>query len=156
VQSQARTNSTAQFELVYMDLVLLLVRERLSDACGLPAAAMEVPQVLHYAVGQEFTPHLDYLHPELADQAADIAGGGQRAKTLLIYLNDGFEGGETDFPLLGLKFRGGKGDALMFTNILPGGAPDLRMRHAGLPPTAGEKWLFSQWVRDRPAPGSVS
>ena len=22
--------------------------------------------------------------------------------------------------------------------------------HAGLPPTRGEKWIFSQWIRDRP------
>jgi hypothetical protein len=150
-RNRTRTNSAAQFDLVYMDLVLLLIRERMSAACGLPVAAMEVPQAMHYAVGQEFAPHLDYLHPEVADQAADIAGRGQRAKTVLVYLNDGFEGGETDFPLLDLRFKGRKGEALAFTNTLADGSPDLRLRHAGLAPTAGEKWLFSQWVRDRGA-----
>ena len=69
---------------------------------------------------------------------------------MLVYLNQGFEGGETDFPLLDLKFKGRKGDALMFSNVDASGAPDRRMFHAGLPPTAGEKWLLSQWVRDRP------
>jgi hypothetical protein len=44
----------------------------------------------------------------------------------------------------------------MFTNVLPDGSPDRRMSHAGLPPTAGEKWLFSQWVRDRNAPGTLA
>ena len=155
VQDRARTNSLAELGLVYTDLVVLLIRDRLSAACGLPVNAMEVPQVLHYTVGQEFRLHEDYLVPDGAYKANDLASHGQRAKTLLIYLNDGFEGGETDFPLLDLRFKGAKGEALMFTNVLADGSPDRRMRHAGLPPRAGEKWLFSQWVRDRPAPGTT-
>ena len=80
--------------------------------------------------------------------AKDIADRGQRTTTLLIYLNDDFEGGDTAFPELGLTFRGRTGDALLFHNLDAAGAPDLRTRHAGLPPTKGEKWLFSQWIRD--------
>ena len=72
--------------------------------------------------------------------------------TLLIYLNDGFEGGETHFPLTGLRFKGRKGDALLFHNVLPGGAPDPITLHAGLAPARGEKWLFSQWIRDKRLP----
>lgn len=30
------------------------------------------------------------------------------------------------------------------------GKPDKATRHAGLPPTEGEKWLFSQWIREFP------
>ena len=155
VQDQIRTNSLAELGLVATDLVVLLVRERLSAACGLPVNAMEVPQVLHYAVGQAFRLHEDYLLPDGPHKIRELASHGQRARTLLVYLNDGFEGGETDFPQLGLRFRGSKGEALMFSNVLADGSPDRRMRHAGLPPTAGEKWLFSQWVRDRNAPGTV-
>ena len=156
VQDQMRTNSSAELGLVHTDLVVLLIRGRLSAACGLPVNAMEVPQVLRYTVGQQFRPHEDYLLPDGAYQARDLASHGQRARTLLIYLNDAFEGGETDFPLLGPRFKGRKGEALMFTNVLADGSPDRRMRHAGLPPSAGEKWLFSQWVRDRNAPGTAS
>ncbi len=155
VQDQVRTNSLAELGLVYTDLVVLLVRERLSALCGLPVNAMEVPQVLHYAVGQAFRLHEDYLLPDGPHKVRELASHGQRSRTLLIYLNEGFEGGETDFPLLGLRFKGAKGEALMFSNVLADGSPDLRMRHAGLPPTAGEKWLFSQWVRDRNAPGTA-
>ena len=155
VQDQARTNSVAELGLVHTDLVVLLIRERLSAACGLAVNAMEVPQVLHYAVGQAFRLHEDYLLPDGAYKTRDLASHGQRARTLLIYLNDGFEGGETDFPLLGLRFKGAKGEAMMFPNVLADGSPDRRMRHAGLPPTAGEKWLLSQWVRDRNAPGTA-
>ena len=152
-QSDTRTNSFAGFDLVNLDLVMLMVRERLAAAAGLPVLAMEAPQVFHYAVGQTFAEHFDFLDSAIPGQAQGLAKGGQRVATLLVYLNAGFEGGETDFPLLGLKFRGQPGDALMFTNVEPGGAPDRRMLHAGLPPTSGEKWLLSQWVRDRVPPG---
>jgi prolyl 4-hydroxylase len=67
-----------------------------------------------------------------------------------VYLNDDYEGGETEFPRIGLRFRGKRGDALMFDNVRPSGALDYDTLHAGLPPTRGEKWLFSQWVRSRP------
>ena len=77
---------------------------------------------------------------------------GQRAVTALVYLNDGYEGGETDFPELGWKYRGRKGDALLFWNLTPQGEPEPRTLHAGLPPTSGEKWLYSKWIRQKPFP----
>jgi hypothetical protein len=81
--------------------------------------------------------------------ARQIAEAGQRVVTFIIYLNDDYQGGETHFPRLGLSHRGRAGDALYFANTGPDGAPDPRTLHAGLPPTAGEKWLFSQWIRNR-------
>ncbi len=150
VSSRTRSNSSASFALVDMDLVMMLVWERVAAGWGLTLSAMEGPQVLHYAVGEAFAPHEDFLYPEIPAQAADIVRRGQRARTLLVYLNDGFEGGETDFPKLGVRFKGRKGDALTFVNVLADGSPDWRTRHAGLAPTSGEKWLLSQWIRARP------
>lgn len=150
VRSGDRTNSVAGFELVNTDLVVLLVQQRLVGVSGRPVASMEAPQVFHYAVGQEFAPHYDWLDLAIPGEAESVRDRGQRSHTLLVYLNEGFEGGETDFPRLGLRFKGRKGDAILFANVDAGGAPDPRMFHAGLPPTAGEKWLLSQWVRDRP------
>jgi len=37
-----------------------------------------------------------------------------------------------------------------------GGKPDPLSEHAGLPVTSGEKWLLSQWIRDRPVGASAS
>ena len=150
----ARRNSAAEMALADMDLVLLMVRERIGAAIGLPVATMEGPQVLHYAVGERFTPHYDFLDLEFEGHALDLAERGQRVATVLIYLNDeGLEGGETDFPVLEVRHRGARGDAFLFANVDADGLPDRRTLHAGLPPTAGEKWLFSQWIRDRSAPG---
>jgi hypothetical protein len=153
--SNVRGNSAAELSLLDVDLVMLAVRERLGAAAGLPVMHMDAPQVLHYAVGQSFTPHVDFFDPAIPSQAADMAANGQRVATALVYLNDeGLEGGETDFPTLGLRHRGAKGDALVFFNVEPSGQPNRRTLHAGLAPTGGEKWLLSQWIRDR-APAGV-
>jgi len=144
-----RTNSAFEIDFDHLDLVILMVRTRISATIGLPAAAFESPQILHYAAGQSFALHHDYLDPDKAAPAANIAAFGQRIVTFLTYLNADFEGGETDFPRIGLRHRAGAGDALYFGNVEPSGAVDPRTLHAGLPPKLGEKWLLSQWIRNR-------
>jgi hypothetical protein len=144
-----RTNSSAEFEFVDMGFILHLVRARISAVTGPPTTAMEGSAVLHYAPGQQFFPHYDFLNTAEPGYAKQVAEFGQRVLTFLIYLNEDFEGGETDFPKLDWRYKGKTGDALFFWNVLPSGQTDRRMLHAGLPPARGEKFLFSQWVRGR-------
>ena len=148
-RESVRTNSGAQFDLTRMDVVLAVVRERIARAAGLPVPGLEWTQVLHYAVGQTFDWHVDWLDPATPGHAPDLAARGQRIATCLVFLNDDFEGGETGFEAGGLRHRGRKGDALLWANTLPDGSIDRRTRHAGLPPTSGEKWVLSQWLRGR-------
>jgi prolyl 4-hydroxylase len=147
-----RTNTGMGLSLLDLDLPLILARERLANFCGVPAAQFEPLNVLHYGVGQQYAPHWDFLDPSSLAHAEVIRTQGQRIKTVLVYLNDGYESGETDFPHLGIHFRGRPGEGLWFDNVGPDGQPDPRTLHAGLPPLRGEKWLLSQWVRDRPQP----
>ncbi len=148
-QEQARSNSAVEFDAVNADVVMMLVRGRLGVSTHLPTAAMEPLQVLHYEVGQRFERHFDFLDPAVEGYARDAAARGQRIATFLIYLNDDYDGGETDFPAVGLRHRGRKGDALYFANVDAAGRPDRRTLHAGAAPTRGVKWLLSQWIRDR-------
>jgi prolyl 4-hydroxylase len=150
-----RTNSSASFDILDCDLVMMLVRERIARTTGHPTLGMEPVEVLHYAVGETFAPHYDWLDPDVPGYAADLAADGQRAVTFLTYLNDDYEGGETEMEAIGLRYRAAAGDALYWSNIKPNGRIDLATRHAGLPPTTGEKWLYSQWLRDK-APGYLS
>ncbi len=143
--SGSRSNSALELGITDCDVVVLLVRQRIAATIGVPAGALETSQVLHYAAGEQYARHFDYLDPALPD----VAERGQRIVTFLVYLNHAFEGGETEFPRLGLKHRGGTGDALYFGNLGSDGAPDTQTLHAGLPPTSGEKWLFSQWIRNQ-------
>ena len=142
-----RNNREAELDLARTDLAVLLLQARIAAATGLPFRQMEHPNLLHYRVGQRFARHVDYLDPTAPGFAQEIALKGQRVATFLLYLNEGFEGGETDFPIIGLRHKGGTGDAMFFANVDESSAPDRRTLHAGLPPTRGEKWLFSQFIR---------
>lgn len=148
-----RTNLGATFPIVETDLVLEMIRQRIAAAIHSPTANFEVPQVLRYLVGQEFKPHYDYLDTASEAFRAEVARNGQPVATVLVYLNEDFEGGETDFPQVGFRYRCRTGDALVFSNVDPVGQQEPAALHAGVPPTKGEKWVLSQWVRDRP-PGS--
>jgi hypothetical protein len=143
----SRTNSAALLGLEQMDMVVAFVRARISTLANVSIEGLETSQVLHYQIGQEFAAHCDYLDVSNPGHAKDVARHGQRALTVLIYLNDDFAGGDTSFPMLGRSFKGRKGDALVFWNVAPDGAPDGRTLHIGTAPTRGEKWLFSQWIR---------
>ena len=140
--SASRNNSDFCFDIVDADLVLILVRERVSALLRLPIFAMEPPQIFHYSLGQEIKPHYDHVRAEGGYAAERIA-------TLLLYLNDDYDGGELEFTRLGLRNRGRTGDAIYFANVDAVGAPDMLTLHAALPVSRGEKWIFSQWIQDR-------
>jgi hypothetical protein len=148
----ARNNSALELSIVDLDLVAVLLRTRIAAATGIPVAAFEPPQILHYDVGQKFDRHYDFLDASEPAYAQDVAQRGQRIITFLLYLNEDYEGGQTEFPKIGLSVKGKPGDAVMFANVDRSGAPDYMTLHAGAPPTSGEKWLLSQWIRDRAPP----
>ena len=148
-QDKSRDNSSFVLRLPEMSLLTEVIRHRISAATNLPVPLFEPAQVLHYAVGQRFKQHYDFLDPANPAYRESLGQFGQRIATFLIYLNGGYEGGETAFPAIGLSYRAEEGDALFFANVTRDGAPDRKTLHAGMPPTAGEKWVFSQWIRDQ-------
>lgn len=147
--SETRTNSWAQFDLMTAEFVHVLAQLRMQAASGRPVCNMESTAILHYAVGEQISNHYDFVSPDLPNYAQEIERNGQRIMTFLIYLNDDYEGGETEFPELGIVHRGRRGEGLSFINALPDNTPDPRTVHAGRPPTRGEKWIVSQFIRDR-------
>lgn len=144
-----RDNSGIEFQLTDMDVVIETLRARISAATRLPVPIFEPTQVLHYAVGEQFRPHHDFFDPEAPGSADQLMNFGQRIATVLVYLNEGYTGGDTVFPRIGLSYRGRKGDALFFANVDRSGRIDPMTLHAGTPPASGEKWVLSQWIRDR-------
>ncbi|HEX5259057.1 MAG TPA: 2OG-Fe(II) oxygenase [Sphingomicrobium sp.] len=121
------------------DLVIQAINRRLASVTGTGIDQREALYVIRYIPGEEYRPHFDAL-PGLANQ---------RAWTAICYLNDDYDGGETDFPELGLSIRGTAGDVLIFTNVDAEGRPDPRMRHAGKGVTGGFKWIATRWIRER-------
>jgi hypothetical protein len=146
---EMRTNTAAGFDLIQADVVQAVVQTRMSLTTGIPLGHFEGPTVLHYAPGEQITNHYDFVNPRMENYADEIAERGQRIATFLVYLNDDYEDGETDFPELALRYHGARRGGIVFTNALANGEPDLRMVHAGRPPRGGEKWLMSQFIRNR-------
>lgn len=149
---EMRTNTGAGFRLSETDLVMQATRARIATAVGRPVVWQEAPNVLHYAVGETYAPHYDFLDPTNPHFEPLLRVQGQRVTTALVYLNDGFDGGETNFVELNRKIRGRPGELLTFDNVRRDGAVDMQTLHEGAPPTRGEKWLLSVWIRDRPQP----
>lgn len=135
-----RTSEGAMFPWVSEDLVISALNRRIASASGTDAACGEPLQVLRYSPGQEYRPHLDALPNQ----------DNQRVLTVLVYLNDAYEGGETSFTRTGLKIAGKLGQGLLFRNALPGGSADPKAEHAGLPVRSGQKFIASRWIRERP------
>jgi hypothetical protein len=149
IADHMRTNTAAGFDLMTADLVQVALQYRMALSVGVPIDNMEGPTVLHYEVGEEITNHYDFLNPGSPNYQDEISRRGERIITFLVYLNDDYGGGETEFPKLGIRHKGKRREGLLFVNALPSGPPDLRMVHAGTPPTSGEKWIVSQFIRNR-------
>lgn len=140
VRDPTRDSDASAFPLVTEWPFVHAINRRIAAASGTDVAQGETLQVLRYGVGQQFRRHFDAV-PGMANQ---------RVMTALIYLNTGFEGGETRFDQLGISFRGELGDLLLFGNALPDGRGDPAMSHAGCPVTSGIKLVASRWIRQRP------
>ena len=135
-----RTSMGMSFGPTQEDLVIRRLNERIACASGTAVECGEPLHMLRYTSGQEYKPHTDSMPGE----------ANQREWTVLVYLNDGYEGGATRFPKIDLEVRGEPGDALVFRNVTGDGRPDPDSLHAGLPVTAGAKWLATRWIRARP------
>lgn len=153
LEHPTRANTAAAFNLMEAELVHIVVQARMARICGVPLRYLEPLTVLHYATGEQVRNHFDFVDPQSPHYATELARHGQRRMTFLIYLNDDYTGGETDFPQLGVRFKGEKGTGLFFVNAGEDDRPDQRMLHAGLAPATGEKWIVSQFIRNRPTIG---
>jgi prolyl 4-hydroxylase len=138
------------------DHVLEALERCISRVSGLPVLNGEFLQVLRYHPGQEFRPHVDYFNESGEGAYQSLADGGQRAQTVLTYLNDDYSGGSTCFPRLQLDIKAQRGDMLQFHNLGADGLGHQDSLHAGVPVTAGEKWLLSQWLRSESYPARLA
>ena len=120
------------------DLVVQRINRCIAAATETRPEWGEPLNVLRYKQGQQFRPHHD---------GRGSGEGPMRIMTALIWLNEQFEGGETEFPRLNIRVRGGVGDMLVFRNVHDDGSQDDRLIHAGLPVSNGVKWMASRWIR---------
>lgn len=135
-----RRSEGATFGVFDEDLAVNAINRRIASFSATAVEQGEALQILRYPPGGEYRPHMDALP----------ATDNQRILTMIVYLNDRYEGGETHFLATDLPFKGRKGDALLFRNVTPSGSPDPTARHAGLPVRSGTKLIASRWIRQKP------
>mmetsp|Transcript_23240 Transcript_23240/g.64444 ORF Transcript_23240/g.64444 Transcript_23240/m.64444 type:complete len:650 (-) Transcript_23240:1517-3466(-) len=123
---------------------------KLHDSSAQHHSIAESLQVVRYKTGEEYTPHHDFVAPSINNRHQP-----SRFATLLIYLNDVEEGGETRFPRAinnhnaeGLEIKPEVGKAVLFYNTLEDGNLDDLSQHGGNKVLAGNKWLANLWIWD--------
>ena len=121
------------------DPLVTAVETRISDAFTWPIADTTELQLVRYLPGASFQNHYDFHPPAYLVES----GRRQRVASLIIYLNDVWEGGETAFDDAGLAVFPAQGNALFFSYRVPRRAS--MTCHAGRPPTSGEKWIAVKW-----------
>ncbi len=134
----ARDADSSAISHLTEDLVVQRINRCIAAATGTNPAWGEPLNVLRYRPGQQYRPHHD---------GRGSGEGPMRIMTALIWLNEQFDGGETEFPRLNIRVRGGVGDMLVFKNVHDDGSQDDRLIHAGLPVSQGVKWMASRWIR---------
>jgi len=135
------------YNAVYNNETPLLrkVREIFASETGTHIDQQEVPvSIIKYEEGGEYKPHHDYYTDLRQARNPEM---GNRWKTAILYLNDNYEGGETQFPSLDVTISGKQGDVLTWTNLNKNGSPNTDTLHAGLPVTKGTKYIVVTWIR---------
>jgi prolyl 4-hydroxylase len=147
-RSPLRTNSSTVMTPERTDLAIRLIERKIASVANRALLHAEPLGILHYAVGEEYKPHRDYLH-----DPSQIGPGtpGQRLSTAFCYLNDVPLGGETEFLHWARRVTPQCGRIVLFDNCLEDGTPIPDSVHASLPVLAGEKWLATLWFRQRQA-----
>ncbi|CAL5205486.1 unnamed protein product [Lathyrus oleraceus] len=158
-ESRVRTSS-GMFLKRGKDKTIQNIEKRIADFTFIPVENGEGLQVLHYGVGEKYEPHYDYFLDEF-----NTKNGGQRVATVLMYLSDVEEGGETVFPAAkanfssvpwwndlsecarkGLSVKAKMGDALLFWSMRPDATLDASSLHGGCPVIKGNKWSSTKWM----------
>lgn len=115
--------------------ILARLYKECAEREGVRTTDIESIQCVRYRRAQRFRAHFD-------------GGLGlPRLTTYLLYLNDGFAGGETYFPMLDQAVAPVAGSCLRFPSCDREGRVQWASEHGGLPVTEGVKYALNIWVR---------
>jgi prolyl 4-hydroxylase len=145
----ARRTSTGTFFRRGENELVDRLDKRISELTGWPVERGEDLQIANYQIGADFIAHHDYFSTGVGDAVVHLANGGQRVATLIVYLNEVDDGGETIFPKVGLTVTPKAGNAVYFTNCDAECQVDPLTLHEGAKVRKGEKWIATKWFRYR-------
>lgn len=110
---------------------------RVHQAMGLDPKNGGKFQITSYPTGKAYKAHTDCV----------LGGTDQRDRvaTVLVYLDDVSDGGETKFPELGIWVKPRKGRALVWNNMSPDGVCEPHSLHVASRVNQGSKYILIRW-----------
>lgn len=125
--SENRTSYSVRLRRAENPFVVRMER-RAAAAAQVDISHLENLVLVRYLPGQYFNEHHD---------------GDFRCKTLLLYISDDLEGGETVFRRIGVSLRPKAGHGILWSNCLSDGTADFRLLHAAVSPRTGIKYVVN-------------
>ncbi|KAL4457504.1 hypothetical protein ABPG75_012369 [Micractinium tetrahymenae] len=159
VEDNIRT-SYGTFLKRLQDPTVAAIEQRVATWTKLNVSHQEDMQILRYGIGQKYGAHYDSLDND-----------SPRVATVLLYLSDVEEGGETAFPGTSqwidpsvqkrfepfspcadghVAAKPKKGDAMVFFSLKPDSSLDGASLHTGCPVIKGVKWTATKWIHTEP------
>ena len=141
---------TSDVGIILSEMADWIVRDidtRMANISNTKTSHGEPLNLLRYQKGQEYKAHYDAFSHKQCEQTEFIEEGGQRANTVLAYLNSMSSNGETHFPKIDVKIKPEKGTIVSFNNIDENNEILKASLHLGEPVVNGEKWTLTKWIR---------
>lgn len=132
---EARTSETAFAGDLTKDLKL-----KIANYLNVDDDRIEPLQFQKYGPGQQYRAHQDFFS---TGQNLD----NNRVFTFILYLNETFTGGATEFPSIGIGVKPRAGSGLFFRYDYDDPAMNEKTLHAGTPIVTGSKTIVTAWVR---------
>ena len=131
--SAHRTSSSAMMEINQSVPIINNLKEKIADFLNIDTTKIEKLQCVRYFESEGFKPHFDsYVK--------------KRKLTCLLYLNDGFVGGNTYFPEVDFGISPKKGSLLIFQNLDENNELITQSFHEGSPLLEGVKYACNIWI----------
>ena len=123
-----------------IDLFRNIVREIINPFYGIEILESEVPQILSYGVGGHYSPHVDGESLwKTPDGDLIWKKSTDRDLSMVLYLNDDYEGGDFIFPDLKVRVRPEPGMLVCFPS-------NHHYRHGVEPVTKGQRYSIVCWA----------
>ena len=139
--NEMRTSSSSMYFQDKENDLITKIEKRVSSIMNVPVEHGDGLQILKYTPGQEYKAHFDFF------ASSSKAAKNNRISTIVMYLNDVEQGGETFFPKLNLSVSPQKGMAVYFEYFYNDQTINEQTLHGGAPVITGEKWVATQWMR---------
>ena len=121
---------------------------------GLDKENQESYNLLRYSEGHFYKQHPDYFIKENPLSIEKLEMCGNRVYSMLFYLNDDFEGGQTKFPEIDKVLLPRKQKVVLWRNIDKDKNPITESMHESLVVTKGVKYAIPVWIREKTYQGT--